>query len=92
MAVKAYVLFKVSSGSERDICKKIVEFDEVMEANIIYGEYDVITKVRADDLQCLEEFLTKKIRSIPSVVLTSTMIVAREYRGKNNRGTKPKKG
>ena len=90
MTVKAYVVFKVSSGSERDLCRKIAEFDEVIEADIIYGEYDVITKVRADDLQHLEEFLTEKVRSIPSVVLTSTMIVAREYRGKNNRGKRPK--
>lgn len=85
MAVKAYILFKISSGSEREICKKIVGFDEVSEASIIYGEYDLVAKVNAQDLGKLEEFLTEKIRTIPSVVLTSTMIVAREYKGKKER-------
>jgi len=85
MAVKAFVLFKVSSGSEREICKKLVEFDDVLEASIIYGEYDLLAKVTAQDLGQLEEFLTEKIRTMPSIVLTSTMIVAREYKGKTGR-------
>ncbi len=85
MAVKAYILFKVSTGSERELCKKIAEFDEVLDVSIIYGEYDLIAKVRVDELPKLEEFLTEKIRSMPSVILTSTMIVAREYKGKNVR-------
>jgi len=85
LAVKAYVLFKVSSGSERDLCKKIVEFDEVLEASIIYGEYDLVAKVTAQDLGQLEEFLTEKIRTMSSIVLTSTMIIAREYKGKTGR-------
>jgi len=85
MAVKAFVLFKVSSGSERDICQKLTEFDEVLEASIIYGEYDLVAKINAQDLGQLEQFLTEKVRTVPSVVLTSTMIVAREYKGKTGR-------
>ncbi len=88
MTVKAYVMFKVSSGSEREICRKISNFDEVLEASIIYGEYDLIAKIHAKDLDTLEEFLTDKIRTIPSVVLTSTMIIAREYKGKTVRNIK----
>ena len=82
MAIKAYVMMKVSSGSEREICKKIIEFDEVMDVSIVYGEFDVIAKVRVEDLETLESFLSENIRDIPSIVLTSTMIVAREYKGK----------
>ena len=85
MPIKAYVLFKVSSGAERDICRKISNLDEVLEASVIYGEYDLIAKVRVKDLSELETFLTEKIRAIPSVILTSTMIVAREYRGRVER-------
>ena len=90
MTVQAYVLFKVSSGSEREICKKIIEFDGVQEASIIYGEYDLISKIRAENLDELEE-LIERIRTIPSIVLTSTMIVARAYRGKMERNLQSKK-
>jgi len=85
MAVKAYVLMKVSSGSEREICKKIVEFDEVLDASIVYGEFDIIAKVRVEELETLEDFLSENLRSMPSIMLTSTMIVAREYKGKAKR-------
>ncbi|MFQ6073633.1 MAG: Lrp/AsnC family transcriptional regulator [Candidatus Bathyarchaeia archaeon] len=88
MAVHAYVLFKVSSGSERDVCKKVADFDEVLVAGIIYGEYDVIAKVSVPDLQALEEFLSVKIRKVSSVLVTSTMIIAREYKGKTQRNKK----
>lgn len=85
MTVVAYVLFKVSSGTERAVCQKLVEFDEVLQADIIFGEYDVIAKIEAQDLSTLEEFVSDKIRVVPNVLLTSTMIVSRAYKGKRNR-------
>ena len=85
MAVLAYVLFKVSSGSERDVCKKLIEFDEVLHADILFGEYDVVAKIETPELFNLEEFISLKIRNVPNVLVTSTMIVSREYKGKNQR-------
>jgi DNA-binding Lrp family transcriptional regulator len=85
MTVFAYVLFKVNSGTEREVCQKIVTFDEVIEADVIFGEYDVVAKISAPDLAALEDFLSQKLRNAPSIILTSTMLVGREYKGKNNR-------
>jgi len=85
MVVFAYVLFKVNSGTEREVCQKIITFDEVIQADIIFGEYDVIAKISAPDLNALEDFLSQKLRNVPSVVLTSTMIIGREYKGKSQR-------
>ena len=85
MAVLAYVLFKVSSGSEREVCQKLIKFNEVLHADIIFGEYDVVAKIATPELSNLEEFISLKIRNVPNVLVTSTMIVSREYKGKNNR-------
>ncbi len=85
MAILAYVVFKVSSGTEREVCQKLVEFDEIIQADIVFGEYDVLAKIETQDLADLEEFVSKKIRNVPDVLVTSTMIVSREYRGKTNR-------
>jgi DNA-binding Lrp family transcriptional regulator len=81
MSIKAYVLLKVSSGNEREVCKKIADLNEIVDASIIYGEFDIIAKVSIDKLEDLEEFLSESIRNISSIMLTSTMIVAREYKG-----------
>jgi DNA-binding Lrp family transcriptional regulator len=88
MAVDAYVLFKVSSGTERESCEKIAEFEEVSMVSITYGEYDVIARVSAPDMQSLERFVGEKIRKVESLLVTSTMIIAREYKGKNYRTAK----
>lgn len=85
MTIEAYILFKVSSGAEREACKKIAEFDEVSVAGIIYGEYDLVARVSVPDLKILEEFLAEKLRKVPSVLLTSTMLIAKEYKGKSHR-------
>ena len=85
MTVRAYVLFKVGSGTEREVAKKLVEFDEVKQADVIFGEYDVVAKVSTEDLDTLEGFVSEKIRTVPNVLVTSTMIISREYRGKNER-------
>jgi DNA-binding Lrp family transcriptional regulator len=82
MGILAYVLFKVGSGSEREVCQKLIELDEVIHANIIFGEYDVVSKVITDDLDKLEDFVSYKVRKIPNVLVTSTMIVSRSYKGK----------
>ena len=85
MAVLAYVLFKVGSGTEREVCQKLVEFDEVLHADIIFGEYDVVAKIVTPDLGKLEEFVSRKVRNVPNVLVTSTMIISREYKGKKQR-------
>ena len=85
MTVEAYILFKVGSGTERESCEKIADFDEVSMVSIVYGEYDVIARVSVPDMQTLEKFVAEKLRKVESLLVTSTMIVAREYRGKTNR-------
>ena len=88
MTLKAYLMCKVNSGDERDICKKLTEFVNVIESCIVYGEYDVIVKLQARDLEELD-FVTEEMRrSIPGVILTFTAIVAREYKGKTQRKRK----
>ncbi|MGD0072224.1 MAG: Lrp/AsnC ligand binding domain-containing protein [Candidatus Bathyarchaeia archaeon] len=85
MTILAYVLFKVASGTERDVSQKLIEFDEVIQADIVFGEYDVIARVATDGLDKLEEFVSQKVRTVPNVLVTSTMIISREYKGKNYR-------
>ena len=85
LAVLAYVLFKVSSGTEREVAKRLIEFNEVQQADIVFGEYDVVAKMLTTDLDALEGFVSEKVRIVPNVLVTSTMIISREYRGKVNR-------
>jgi DNA-binding Lrp family transcriptional regulator len=85
MPILAFVLFKVSSGTETEVAKKIAELDEVMDAEVVFGEYDVVARVTTEDLDKLEDFVSQRIRTIPNVLVTSTMIISREFNGKHFR-------
>jgi DNA-binding Lrp family transcriptional regulator len=70
----------LKSGAERDVCERVSSFEEVVQVDELYGEYDAIVKVRVEDLSQLDKFLTDKLRALPDIFLTTTMIVAKEYR------------
>ena len=81
MAVIAYVLVTLHSGSEKDVLKKVANFEEATEVDMTYGEYDALVKVQVDKMSQLDEFLTDKLRALSDVYLTTTMIVARQCKG-----------
>ena len=50
MATLAYVLVTLRSGAERDVCNKVSNFEEVVQVDELYGEYDAVVKVQVEDL------------------------------------------
>ena len=82
MGVLAYVLITLNPGTEKDILEKISYFKEVAEVGMMYGEYDAILKVQTEDLELLNQFLTNKLRVLPDIFQTATLIVAKQHRGK----------
>ena len=82
LALLAYVLITVKSGSEREFVKKISKFDEVVEANLVIGENDIVIKIKVKDISQIDQFLTDKLRVLPDVFLTTTMIITEQVKPK----------
>ena len=78
----AYVLITVKSGSERDFLTEISKFNEVVEANLVIGENDIVIKIDVKDISHMDKFLTDKLRVIPDVFLTTTMIITEQFKTK----------
>ena len=78
----AYVLITVKSGSEREFVKQISKFDEVVEANLVIGENDIVIKIKVADIAQIDQFLTDKLRVLPDVFLTTTMIITEQVKPK----------
>jgi DNA-binding Lrp family transcriptional regulator len=74
--VTAYILIISESGAERRIVEELLDVDGVEEAELVYGEYDVIAKVAVEDISQLSDFILEKVRPIGSIKRTSTLIVA----------------
>ena len=82
MAVLAYVLVTLNPGTEKDILKKASRFKEVTRVSMTYGEYDGLLQVSSETLDQLNEFLTDKLRVLPDIFQTATLIVAKTHVGK----------
>ena len=74
MSVLAYVLVRMGKG-EKDLVAFLRKLPQVREAYIVYGEYDVIAKVEAEDMRELTKLVLDQIRARFPVERTSTLIV-----------------
>lgn len=80
MVVVAYVTVTMKAGAENAVLKKIATLEEVTEANLLYGEYDALVKIKVEDLSQLDNFLTEKLRVLPDVFQTASLIVAKQHK------------
>ena len=76
--VTAYILVMSESGAEKSVVQHLLELDFIKDAAIVYGEYDIVAKVRLKDVSDLSNFIVSNIRGVPGVQRTSTLIVASE--------------
>ena len=80
MSIEAYIMMNIKSGSEDQVCETLTEYQEVEEVAVIYGEYDAVIKVKTSDMKTLDTFIIQKLRSIPNIFLTATMLIAKQYK------------
>ena len=73
--VSAFVLINVKVGHERDILEQVKKIPYVQKSDRVYGVYDMVIKIEADNLETLEAIVTKKIRTIKFIERTFTMII-----------------
>jgi len=75
---RAYVLFNVEAGSEDKTLQELRKIDEIQESYVAYGVYDLIAKVKADTMGKLKNTVTNRIRTIPTVRSSLTLIMMEE--------------
>jgi len=61
--------------SQREVARKIAMLPEVQEAHIITGDWDILLKVRVEDIDYLGKFIIDKLRKIEGVEKTLTCVV-----------------
>ncbi|CAE6489643.1 MAG: Lrp/AsnC ligand binding domain-containing protein [Candidatus Nitrosotenuis sp.] len=79
----AFILLNSDLGSDQEIVTKIKEILSVekglkFEVQGVYGIYDIVVKIEADNADHLRSVITNKIRKIDKVQSTLTMMVIEE--------------
>jgi len=76
--IEAYILVNVKPGKEKELVEYVKKEigNNLISADVVYGEYDVILKVRVESFNELRSVLIEKIRSLDYVERTITLIIA----------------
>lgn len=70
----AYVLINCELGSEEVVISDLKSIDGVKEVHGTFGAYDILAKVESDQVEKLREVITWKIRKIPKIRSTLTLM------------------
>jgi DNA-binding Lrp family transcriptional regulator len=70
----AYVLINCDLGSEESVISELKSIDGVAEVHGIFGAYDILAKVESKQVEALRETITWKIRKIPKIRSTLTLM------------------
>ena len=68
-----YVLISVSPGEENNAFQAIKEIENVVDATMLFGDYDIIVKLKAEDLGLIAKIVVNIIRQVPGVTGTKTL-------------------
>ena len=71
---RAYVLINCELGSEESVISELKSIEGVAEVNGTFGAYDIMAKVESSQVEALREIITWKIRKIPKIRSTLTLM------------------
>ena len=75
--MQAYILINTEKGKSQEVYDKVSVLDETANAHIIFGEWDIIVRVKVENAEALGTLILDKIRTLEGVNLTSTLIIAK---------------
>lgn len=70
----AFVLINTEIGAEEDVVAVLKNIEEVTEAYLAYGVYDIVAKIEAPDMETIKRVISEKIRALKAIKTTTTMI------------------
>jgi DNA-binding Lrp family transcriptional regulator len=63
----------VSPLHEYEVFNKLSKLHEVIEVHPLFGEYDLIAKIEAEDYESIGQIIINKIKTIDGITDTTTL-------------------
>lgn len=74
-SLQAYVLLKVPAKHAGGVLERLKELSGVVEASVVYGETDIVTRLVVEDQDELDDLILNRIQGLPEVESTRTFLV-----------------
>jgi len=68
-----FVLMHIIPGHEDEVYNKLSKVPRIIELHPLFGEYDLIVKIEANDFEDIRNIVTNKIKLIEGVSGTETL-------------------
>jgi DNA-binding Lrp family transcriptional regulator len=68
-----FVLIDIEPTREREVYAKLMKIKQIVELNLLFGEYDLIAKVEGESYDAIGAVVVSQIRSIEGVKATKTL-------------------
>jgi DNA-binding Lrp family transcriptional regulator len=72
---KAYLMINTEIGSEPNVLEMLKKLEGVEEAHSLFGIYDIIASLKADNIDRLKWLITKRIGKIEKISAKLTLII-----------------
>ncbi len=72
----AYVLLNTEIGAENSVINALKRIEGVEEAHHLFGVYDIIANIKADNLDKLKTIITKQVAKIEKINSKLMMIIS----------------
>jgi DNA-binding Lrp family transcriptional regulator len=71
----AYVLLNTEIGAQNQVLKALKKIEGVEEAHNLWGVYDIIANIKAENVEKLKLIVTKEIAKIAKINSKLTMMI-----------------
>lgn len=71
----AFIGININEGSADEVIASLSQFDEILELHEIYGQFDLLLKIRAKSLKEMREIVANKIGKVPQITEAELMTV-----------------
>ena len=77
-----FALLSISPLYEKEVFRTLdKEIEEIVEVHPLFGEYDILIKIRTENINMIGDVVLKKIRSLKGVSDSKTLISTRSLSG-----------
>ncbi len=76
MTQVVYMLLTTKYGKEREVSEYLMKFEEVEDVHILYGQFDIIMKIKSQDMKHIEDFILNQVRTNKDIESTETLIAS----------------
>jgi Lrp/AsnC family transcriptional regulator for asnA, asnC and gidA len=71
----AFIGINISKGSRDEVLVTLSQLDEILELHEMYGQFDLLAKIRARSLEGMRDIIVNKISTIPQITEAQSMMV-----------------